>query len=1021
MNYKNEKKKLILKSANDTIYNNMFKKSFKDKTDTLYNKMDIAEQTIKAEFNDKKSKNINKIMKIEDILKMKCRSYGKEPFGVFDWTKPKYQSKKYKANKSYNVGIVCSPESGVYAVDLDFYTKYNSNKKVWDKFEPETNPDHALFYKTFGKEEQFIKEFDTFTQKTPNGGIHLLFKHEEGLIQTSNKNLKIDTRGGNTNGYIVGYNSVVNNKQYTIVNNADIKPLPKKLKEFLIEHVFDKTIKYSKKKKDYRKGRKGVSSVPNKDLEVEYSYDISDFYLRDIIEKLPDSYFDDFTYYFIFTSAMKQLNRVDLWREYTNKKVDKKHLLAGSSWKIYGDKILHKIKNRPEKGIFYFEHLAKQADRSQYINYIKYKALPKPKTKPDKEVDLEKLGYGLEITTDKDMIIKSDTGTGKTTLFKNYIKKTGKKFISIVSRRSLAMEQYNDFNDISSNVLYYEHEQSPKYDKDNNMVICIDSLLKIQSWDFSNYVIFLDEFDSIIKYLISSPTLADRRTELFLLLVNDIFMNANSLIMVDADISDITHKFIRYIKKFREDQGIEREFEYIKNMYTHNKNTPCCEYFSTEKLITKARKTQKYLFATDSKEQAINLYKQLHTNEKPVLLLIAEDNIAEGKELFPKLSQHPRIIFSPKIIYGLDSDGFGEEKEPRAVFAYYKEHTISPSNMLQQINRERRITELNYMFEKKRFIESDYMTVDDMKEDIIKDNAFALKSFELEDDDINKMFVDLLIDYTYILDCYNSNKYTHFKVLLKERGFVDKHNTRGANMDNKFVELNKKKKNVKKYKLDAWDTADALNSRLNEGTLKIFNTADINKHKNLFLDAGATDRYLLTKKIYLDSDIKTANKLAEDKDFAIMKMRNAGSKIEFIKSMEHEIGVDKFLNTKQKEITEEKIKEINIKYKKIFSSRNKDDIQLDTEYNRKQFVGNLLKNVLGKEILKKKKVRKGKKTETEVNINQSIIDNAEEIKNLGRTPHIKGFTLRDYYGVSVDVFEDKEADLKNEIMEELEK
>ncbi len=1023
-------------NQNETFKNILFKKSLKDKTDSLYNKMNTkkstpfncckcgkgsytqtcvscmkkkADNVVKVEFSENLSTNNNKRMKIEDILKIKCKKYGKEPFKSIPWTQPKFQSKNYKPNPAYNVGIVCSPNSGVFGVDLDFYTKTYKDGTV-SVFDPENNEKHGLFYKIFG--EDFISKFDTFTQKTPSGGIHLLFQHEEGLVQTENSEYKVDTRGGNTNGYVVGFDSEVKGKKYQIINNTDIKPIPKELKDFLQKYIFKKN-SVSKKPVISKRGEKTVSAVPNRDLEVVYSYDISDCYLRDILDNIPKTYYQDFTYWFIFTSAMKQLGRFELWEEYSKK---------GSNYDSNENlKYWDSVKNRAEKGVFYFEHLAKQAGKSEYINYIKYKAVPKNKTVPDKVVELEKLGYGMEITTDRDMIIKSDTGTGKTTLFKNFIKKSGNNFISIVSRRSLAMEQYNDFLEISENVLYYEHEKHPLRNA-GNMVICIDSLAKIQSWDFDDYVIFLDEFDSIIKYLLTSPTLADRRTELFLLLVNDIFMNAKSIIMADADISDITHKFIRYIKKFREQRENEREFIYIQNKYIHNRNTPSTEYFSFEKLITKAKKTDKYLFATDSKEQAINLYKKLHTEEKPVLLLIAEDNINKQSEKFPKLSDHERIIFSPKIIYGLDSDGFGIEKEPRPVFAYYKEHTISPSNMLQQINRERRITELHYMFEKKSFIESDYQKLDDMKEDIIEDNLNALKYFELEDDEINKMFVDLLIDYTYILDCYNSNKYTHFKVLLKERGFVDSHTKRGKNKGDKKKLMKEKKKNVKDYKLEVWDTADALNSRLNEDTLKIFNTTEIYRNRNLFLDAGAVDKYLLTKKLYIDSDTKTANKLAEDKDFAIMKVKNASNKIEFIKSLEKDLGIDKYLNieNENQEVSADKVKEINDKYRKIFGSRNKVEFELSNDYKKKQFVAGLLKNVFGKDFLKKKKTRVGQKTITEVNVDMKKIEEATAIYQLSKKPKIKNITLRNHYNVDMDPFEeDTVSENRFEVMEEL--
>ena len=62
----------------------------------------------------------------------------------------------------------------------------------------------------------------------------------------------------------------------------------------------------------------------------------------------------------------------------------------------------------------------------------------------DWEIDVDKLGKEPDILDkmDQNLIINSDTGTGKTTLVKEYIKDRRCNVLSIVSRISLADEQH---------------------------------------------------------------------------------------------------------------------------------------------------------------------------------------------------------------------------------------------------------------------------------------------------------------------------------------------------------------------------------------------------------------------------------------------------------------------------------------------------------------------------------------------------------------------------------------------------
>ena len=148
-------------------------------------------------------KSLHNLMYISEIPKLEVKQNYKTP------TKPKWENgtnNKLRPNTNYNTGIICNKRSGIIAVDLDFY-----DKKGKEKYDPINNPNHKIFIDKFGND--YINRFNTYTQSTPNGGIHLIFKHHDNFQQTSNDKFKIDTRGGNTNGYVVMAGSIVNGKK----------------------------------------------------------------------------------------------------------------------------------------------------------------------------------------------------------------------------------------------------------------------------------------------------------------------------------------------------------------------------------------------------------------------------------------------------------------------------------------------------------------------------------------------------------------------------------------------------------------------------------------------------------------------------------------------------------------------------------------------------------------------------------------------------------------------------------------
>ena len=74
------------------------------------------------------------------------------------------------------------------------------------------------FLNYFG--EDYINKFNTLTQKTVNGGYHLIFKYDKQLKQTVNLEHSIDIRSDG--GYIVGYGSGIF-KKYTIELDTSLR------------------------------------------------------------------------------------------------------------------------------------------------------------------------------------------------------------------------------------------------------------------------------------------------------------------------------------------------------------------------------------------------------------------------------------------------------------------------------------------------------------------------------------------------------------------------------------------------------------------------------------------------------------------------------------------------------------------------------------------------------------------------------------------------------------------------------
>lgn len=144
-----------------------------------------------------------------------------------------YINKKGEAKKGKITGasLLTGKISGIMVLDLD-------------RNHGDNNTDGVKNYKDLVdslslSDEDKKKAFDTFTVKTPNGGLHLYFKYREGLKSDSNKDLSIDVK---TDGGLIVCPGTIRKlkdnttKVYEVYKDNPVQDIPGAL--------FDELLKY---------------------------------------------------------------------------------------------------------------------------------------------------------------------------------------------------------------------------------------------------------------------------------------------------------------------------------------------------------------------------------------------------------------------------------------------------------------------------------------------------------------------------------------------------------------------------------------------------------------------------------------------------------------------------------------------------------------------------------------------------------------------------------------------------------
>jgi hypothetical protein len=705
---------------------------------------------------------------------------------------------KYKYGIT-NYGFITGSKNGVIVLDLDLYPKPDEITKgvtsLWQR-DGNNHPFIQHYIKHYDIEPSqnwidtvylIIEKINTFTVKTPNKGFHLYFKYSNNdLRNTQDKNLGVDIRGDG--GYVVGCGSKLQAGEYTPFRNVEIQDLCSHDKDYFYNvYATTPTGKINTVLKEKLIKKKNVKDTP-RDLSL-WKYEMNDDIFNKILYKLKkqsSEYFnkDDpkYTYknWLKITTFLKVFDKKDIWESFNTKYSNgiDYHEKNNSSWECIDKSAMNKYDT------CICQSILKSLDLYYLLSAIKYRPLLSNIAKPDVIVDSENtkgLSQVFQIQPNNNYVIKSRTNSGKTYLVNDYHHnlEVFKPLLSITSRVSLAEEHQRVFvraNKINCDMnynLYCEgknrKESLYKYEGEN-LIIQLDSLDRISNYDFSNYIVFVDELQSVFEYLDTSPTFEKKKNKIQKLFKR-ILKTCHQFIGVDADIQDTVLEYLnpaKYISDCNKNfilASPELDFKFIDNLYHPYKNVEAEEITNYDTLVDLLSKEDQFMVCSDSQKECHNLKNKLklvQNKSDDDFQIKVIDRVYNGSMNLDDLDQ---VMFSPKIIYGLDSI------KRRKVFCLFKGHTITAKAMLQQVSRCRNIEKLYFYFMDSTTIckPFEFNSPNDVIDRITYLNDYGKKYKidipDIHDDDISpsELFYNYRMSkHLYNFDSDRTNKKLHF-------------------------------------------------------------------------------------------------------------------------------------------------------------------------------------------------------------------------------------------------------------------
>lgn len=310
-----------------------------------------------------------------------------------------------------------------------------------------------------------------------------------------------------------------------------------------------------------------------------------------------------------------------------------------------------------------------------------------------------------EIKKHNRVLIQSGTGTGKSCTIEKILKEEkGKNILCIESIRTLARSHERTFEEIDIKC-YLEHEESERY------IISLEQLYRMKNkYD----IVVLDEISNLFEHMYSKTMNKTRRKSFEKLI--DLMIHAEKVICADANVRDDVMSQL--------DELYGKELFYYKNEYKCSKGVKvkvmtCKKGSKVNKIYNFLKPLREKLIAkksicisSDSKEVCLiaeRCIKKLGWCGSNIMMYTSgqgntQDIIECNRKWLYKV-----VIFSPKIVYGVDNQ---IEYEEGTICGIYTGKSISSINMFQQLGRCRKAKDMRILWLQQEGEKTEYATYD---------------------------------------------------------------------------------------------------------------------------------------------------------------------------------------------------------------------------------------------------------------------------------------------------------------------
>jgi hypothetical protein len=307
------------------------------------------------------------------------------------------------------------------------------------------------------------------------------------------------------------------------------------------------------------------------------------------------------------------------------------------------------------------------------------------------------------------IIVQSQTGTGKTSNFIKSLKDTKYKIISITAKRSLASQHLENLRKEFDDLLISHYKQKNMVSS-NHLIFCINSIMKLENLiygevnkfdedsdvdkveDFmKNRILFIDEITIFLLTELTRNETLDRTLKQVFVFFMKLVKYAKKIYMCQ---SKVNMDAVNVLLKCRSEKTI-----FYENTFEVNKDKIAIRYKSDDAFVQRLLLEQEgFLFGCDCKEIIDALFnkfaEKLDEEDKKKLFKITSET--SMKDYRPREGDF--VFYSPSIIYGVD---FNFSKKQNQYIYIKNNSTIDASQCYQQAMRTRNVNQIHY-FRKKR-------------------------------------------------------------------------------------------------------------------------------------------------------------------------------------------------------------------------------------------------------------------------------------------------------------------------------